>query len=207
MRSVTIMLAVAAVVGGLVIAYPQSAVGQSAASQAAAPPLAAVDLNRLTSESAEGRNSTARIQELREQKLAELEAGNIQAQGEVTALNQQLGEAQQKLELGQNLITAAAAVGLQNDIARLQREIQRKSQDAQASLARLQEDGELEVQVLARDLQVEFEEKLGPAVNQLMAEKGIGILVRMEAVVLADPALDLTDELIELFDNQAAAAP
>ena len=204
MRSVILTLAVAAVVGGLVIAHPQGAVAQTPATQPATPTFATVDLTRVTGESAEGKKSTARIQELRDQKRAELEARNTQAQGEVSALNQQLGEAQQKLEQGQNLISSSAAVNLQNEIARLQREIQRKSQDAQASLGRLQEDGELDVQALARELQVEFEEKLGPAISQLMADTGVSMIVRAEAIVLADPALDLTDDLIQLLDSQAA---
>ena len=209
MRSTNLNTALFTLAISLVVTQPLRVAAQTAGTQAAIPTpgYATVDLARVTSESSEGKKSTDRIQQLQNQKRAELEAGNTQAQGELNALNQQLNGSQQKLEQGQNLMSSSAAVNLQNEIARIQREIQRKSQDAQASLTRLQEDADLEVQALARELQVEFEDKLAPAINQLMIDRGISLIVRAEAVVLSDPALDLTDELIELLDSQAAAAP
>ncbi len=200
MRSVTFTIAQAAVVIGLFFVQPQSALAQ-----AAAPQVGFVNLNRVTNESTEGKAANARLGELRDQKRSELEARNTQAQGEVSALNQQLIEAQEKLQQGANVISADASANLQRDISRLQVDIQRKTQDSQADLARLQEDAEIEVQTLSRELQIEFEAVLTPAIDQLAAQKGLSMIVNAQSLVWANSSLDLTQDLIDLIDSPTSS--
>ena len=60
------------------------------------------------------------------------------------------------------------------------------------------------------DLQSTFQGKLYPIIQQVVAEKGIEILFsqRDSGIVFANPALDLTADVIKRFDAaQAAAAP
>ena len=202
MRSVILAAVQLAFVGGLVHAQPQDA-----AAQTTRPLLAYVDLARVTSESEEGKKANARMAELRDQKRSELEARNTQAQGEVSSLNQQLVDAQEKLQQGQNVISADAAASLQRDIGRLQIDIQRKTQDSQADLTRMTEDAEVEVQRLSTELQVDFETRLTPLIDQLATENGLTLILNVRSLVWADSTMDLTQELIDLLDSPAATTP
>ena len=167
-----------------------------------------VDIARIAAESSEGQEANLRVQELSEQKLTEIETRNTQAQGDVTTLNQQLLEAQQKLQQGQNVISSEAALSLQREITRLQLDVQRTSQDAQADIDRMTQDAEGEVQDLQQRLQLEFEQQLLPAIDALAAEKGLSFIFNAsQGLIWADPSLDLTEELIVLLNTQAAATP
>ena len=61
----------------------------------------------------EGQTANTRVDELSQQKVAEIEARNAEGQNQVAALDQELQEAQQKLQQGQNVISAEAAATLQ----------------------------------------------------------------------------------------------
>ena len=66
------------------------------------------------------------------------------------------------------------------------------------------------MQQLQTDLQNTFQGKLYPIIQQVVAEKGIEILFsqRDSGIVFANPALDLTADVIKRFDAaQAASAP
>ena len=206
MKSVTVSIVlVIALASGLAFA-------QDPATQPSGLPdgakFAYVDIARIAAESSEGQAANIRVQELSEQKLTEIEARNTQAQGDVTTLNQQLLEAQQKLQQGQNVISSEAALSLQREITRLQLDVQRTSQDAQADIDRMTQDAEGEVQELQQQLQLEFEKKLLPAIDAMAAEKGLSFIFNAsQGLIWADPSLDLTEELIVLLNTQAAATP
>ena len=162
-----------------------------------------VDIARVAAESAEGQAANTRVQELSQQKVAEIEARRSEAAGEVTTLNQQLQEAQAKLQQGQNVISAEAMTSLQREIGRLQVDIQRTSEDSQADIARMTQDAEAEVQQLQLELQREFEAQLVPAIDRLAADRNLSfIFSAAQGLVWADPAMDLTQELIESLNAQ-----
>ena len=162
-----------------------------------------IDIARVASESTEGQASTAKVQELSQQKLAELEAANTEAQGRVNGLNQQLVAAQQKLQQGANVISVEAAASLQREINRLQVDLQRQSQDSQAELERLTQDADAAVQELQQQLQVQFEQKLIPAIDQLAAEQGLSFIFNAaQGLIWADPSLDVTQEIIDTLNRQ-----
>ena len=202
MRSMIVTACRVAVVSVLVIAQHQSAAAQTAGAQ-----FAFVDLTRVTTESVRGQGANARMQEFRDQKRSELQARNSQAQGEVSALNQKLQDAQQKLQQGQNVLSADTTADLQRDISRLQVDIQRATQDSQADLARLQEDAQLEEQTLGLELQIEFENVLTPMIDELASQKGLAMIINVQGLVWANPALDLTQELIDMLDSAAETTP
>ena len=163
-----------------------------------------VDIQRVAGESTEGQAATGRVDELSQQKLAELEAANAEGQGELSSLNQELQDAQLKLEQGQNVINADAAGTLQRQIVRLQRDIERRTQDIQADIQRMSQDAEAEVQELQQQLQIEFERRLIPAINQLASDKQLSFIFNaQQGLVWADPTLDITDELIDILNNEA----
>ena len=163
-----------------------------------------VDIQRVATESTEGQAATARVDELSQEKLAEIEARNTEGQEEVAALNQELQDAQQDLQQGQNVISADATATLQRQMTRLQRDIERTTADAQADIQRMSQDAEIEVQELQQQLQAQFEQRLVPAIDQLATEQGLSfIFSAQQGLVWADPSLDVTQALIDLVNSDA----
>ena len=182
-----------------------------AASPAPAPVTAGgfayVDIQRVASESETGKTANARVQELSQQKVSEIETKNVELQGRVTALNEQLQEQQQKLQQGQNIMSAEARLSLQREISRLQVDIQRLTQDSQAEAERLTQDAEAEVQALQQELQIEFQKKLVPVIEQVAAERNLSFIFSASdgGLVWADNTLDVTQEMIDLLNAQTSA--
>jgi len=145
-----------------------------------------VNIQRVAAESAQGKALSARVQALNNQKLNELNEKNKALQG-----------AQQKLESGASVLSEAARGQLEKDIDRQQTEIQRYTDDAQK-----------EVQELQNELQTEFQQKLGPVIQQIAQEKKLEILFSAldAGIIWADAGLDLTTEVIRKFDAAAPAA-
>ncbi len=172
-------------------AAPAPAVATPPAAQPAPPPrpfpegakVAFLNIPRVAAESVEGKTSTTRVTALREKKLAEL-----------AAKNKQVETAQARLNSGA-LLSDDARATTQKEIDKLNVEIQRMQQDAEA-----------EMQDLQQQLQLDFQRKLGPVIQQIALEKGLHMLLSTEAgLVWAEPSLDLTSEIIKRFD--AATAP
>ena len=146
--------------------------------------VAFINIPRIASESAEGKASTARVNALRDKKVAEL-----------GAKNKQVETAQQKLSSG-GLLSEEARAATQKEIDKLNVEIQRMQQDAEA-----------EMQDLQQQLQLDFQRKLSPVISQIAVEKGLHMLLSTDAgLVWAEPGLDLTNEVIRRFDAATAAA-
>ncbi len=147
--------------------------------------IAYINIPRIAAESAEGKSSTAKVNALREKKLAEL-----------NAKNKALETAQQKLSSG-GLLSEEARATTQKEAEKLQVEIQR-----------LQQDAEAEMQDLQQQLQLDFQRKLSPIIQQMCTEKGLHMLLSQTdaGMVWADTGLDLTTEVIKRFDAASAAA-
>ena len=169
--------------------------------------LAYVDLQRVAAESDAGQQANARVQELSQQKLSEIELKTAELQGRVTALNEQLQELQQKLQQGQNIMSAEARLELQRQISKLQIDVQRTTQDSQAEAERLTQDAEAEVQQLQQELQIEFQKRLVPVLEQVAVDRGLAFIFSASegGLIWADTTLDLTEELIELLNAQTGA--
>ena len=147
-----------------------------------------IDIQRVAADSVEGKASTARVQALNQKKVSEL-----------NDLNKKLLADQQKLQAQGAMLNEAARAELERSIDRQQKDLQRKQQDAQE-----------EVQQLQNDLQATFQGKLYPIIQQVVAEKGIEVLFsqRDSGIVFANPALDVTADVIKRFDAaQASATP
>lgn len=147
--------------------------------------IAYMNIPRIAAESAEGKSSTAKVNALREKKLSDL-----------NAKNKQLETAQQKLSSG-GLLSEEARATTQKEVERLQVEIQRAQQDAEA-----------EMQDLQQQLQLEFQRKLSPIIQQVAMEKGLHMLLSQTdaGLVWAEPGLDLTGDIIKRFDAATAGA-
>ena len=151
--------------------------------------VAFVDFQRVAQESVEGQSSTARINGLVAKK---------QAEGAEKAKQLQLN--QQKLQQSGGVMSDQARAQLEKDIERQQREGERFQQDAQAEITELQQE-----------LQLDFQKRLIPLLQQVAQEKGLQLLLsRADAgIVWWDPGLDLTVDLVKKLDAapKQTAAP
>jgi outer membrane protein len=163
---------------------PAAAAPAPAAAFPAGAKIAYIDFQRVALESIDGQSFSAKINGLVAKK---------QAEGGEKAKQLQLN--QQKLAQSGAVMSDAARAQLEKDIERQTREGERFQQDAQA-----------EIQELQQELQLEFQKKIMPVVQQVFNERGLHILLsRADAgIVLADPGLDLTVDVVKKLD---AAAP
>jgi outer membrane protein len=150
-----------------------------------------VNIQRIAAESQQGKALSLRVQGLNQQKVTEL-----------NERNKALQASQLKLDSGASVLSDAARAQLAKDIDRQQTEIQRFTDDAQK-----------EVEEMQNELQAEFQQKLGPVIQQVAQEKKLEILFSAldAGIIWADAGLDLTSEVIRRFDTAApapaAAAP
>lgn len=146
-----------------------------------------VDLQRVAAESVEGQAANARVQELSEQKVAEIEEKNTMLQA-----------SQQKLAQGQTVLSPDVRLQLQREIDRMLLEIERFSQDA-----------EVEVGTLQQTLQIEFQQKLMPIIDQVANEKQLHFIFSLvdSGLVWWARSLDVTDEIIRQFDASGRPPP
>jgi outer membrane protein len=143
--------------------------------------VAYVVLQRIANESADGRVATTRIQALQQKKAAEL-----------NEKNKQLTTMQAKLEQEGSVMSAGVAAELQKSIEKLNLEVQRFTQDAQA-----------EVQELQQSLQQEFQQRLEPVLQQVATDMGLQFVFNGPdaGLVWADAALDISSEVIKKLDS------
>ena len=166
----------------------QSAPAQPAQAQRPFPEgakFAVINIQRIASESAEGKASTQKVKALNDQKVQQLNEMNKKLQGD-----------QQKLQTQSSVMSDAARGQLERDVERQQKEIQRFTQDAQD-----------EVQNLQQDLQNGFQQKLLPIIQKVVSAHNIDILFSANdaGIVWANPALDVTADVIKQFDTSGPA--
>jgi outer membrane protein len=199
------------IVGSMMITG--SAMAQDVSSQASSlssdSPFAYVEIFRVLSESTDGQSANVQVQELSEQKMAEIEAKNAEMEARIESLDTQLEEQQLRLQQGQNVMSAEARLSLQREISRVQIEAQRTSQDSQAEMERFTQDAEGEVQALQQQLQIEFQQKLGPVLDQIALDKQLSFIFSAGegGLIWADQALNITQELIDTLNQNEAGTP
>jgi outer membrane protein len=148
--------------------------------------LAFLNIQRLAAESAEGRAATTKVKALNDKKVQDL-----------AERNKNLQATQQKLQQSGGVLSDAARGQLEKDAERMQVEIQRFTQDAQA-----------EVNELQQELQAEFQRKLIPVINAVATERGLHMVFSQadSGLVWADTGLDITADVIRRFDAAVGAS-
>jgi outer membrane protein len=145
-----------------------------------------VDLSRVAAESTAGRASNAKLQALAKQK-----------QDEVAQKQKALQASQQKLQTGAGVLSAQAAADLQRDIDRQNLELQR-----------FQEDSQNEINEMTQQLQLDFNQRLLPIIDQIGKEKNLYMIFSASdaGIVWAHPGLDLSAEVIQRLDAAAQSS-
>ncbi len=150
--------------------------------------VAYVDIQAIAANSVEGKAASGRIQELQKKKVAE-----------ITEKNKQLESAKSKQQTSAGIMNDSARLSLEKEVDKLTREVQFLQQEAQS-----------DAQALQAELQVDFQRKLNPVLEQIGKEKGLHMLVDItnSGAVWVDTGLDLTSEVIKRLDaNKSAPAP
>ncbi|MDQ3420192.1 MAG: OmpH family outer membrane protein [Acidobacteriota bacterium] len=171
---------------------PQTPVPQNPP-QAAQPPrpfpvgakIALINLQAVASTSNEGKAASAKIQAFNTKKTAELTEKGKQAQA-----------LQTKLQQGGSVMSDAARGQAEKELQKLQRE-----------LTGLQEDAQQELQELQNSLQLEFQGRIAPIIEQVAMEKELHAVLGVEAVVWGTSAIDITAEVIKRLDSAPKPAP
>ena len=146
-----------------------------------------IDLARVAAESLDGQAANQRVQALSEQKVQVLEGRTVELQA-----------SQQKLQQNANVMSAEAQLQLQREIERLSIDIQRMTQDAETEVGELQQT-----------LQLEFQQKLAPAIDRIAASKGLVFIFNAGdgGLIWADPALDITADVVAELDKASQQTP
>jgi outer membrane protein len=142
--------------------------------------IAYIDIQAVASNSVEGKAATAKLQELEKKKLAEI--------GEK---NKALEAAKAKQQTSSGIMNEAAQLALSKEVDKLTREVQFLQGEAQSDR-----------QALQQELQVDFQRKLNPILEQVAKEKGLQFLLDIanSGAVWVDTGLDLTQEVIRRLD-------
>jgi len=193
--SVMCLLLVASAAGAQTAA-PQGAAPAAPAQPAAARPaprpfpadakVAYVDLNAIATTSREGQAAGVKIKDLQGKRTAELEGKQ-----------KQLQSAQQKLEQGGAVLSESARASQAKEVERLQTDLQRASQDAQK-----------EIQEFTQELQVQFQQKLLPVIEQVAKAKNLHFILSIAdaGVVWVDAGLNVTADVVAALDAATPAA-
>jgi Skp family chaperone for outer membrane proteins len=172
---------------------PQTAAPQTPAQPPAQPPkpfpigakIALINLQAVASTSVEGKAASAKIQAFNTKKTAELTEKGKQAQA-----------LQTKLQQGGSVMSDTARAQAEKDLQKMQRE-----------LTGLQEDAQQELQELQNSLQLEFQGRIAPIIEQVAMEKELHAVLGVEAVVWGTSAIDITAEVIKRLDSAPKPAP
>lgn len=145
--------------------------------------VAYVVLQRVANDSAEGRAATERIKALQQKRATELAEKQKQIQG-----------IQAKLEKEVSVLSTTAQADLTKQAERINTEIQRFTQDAQAEIGELQQQ-----------LMQQFEARVQPVLDAVAKEKGLHFIFNAPeaGLIWADPGLDVSADVIKRLDATA----
>jgi outer membrane protein len=148
--------------------------------------VAVVNLQEAVFESGEIKKADADMQAKYKPRLQEIEK-----------LANEGSSLQQKLQSGQGKLTPQAEADLNAQIARLQRDVQRKNEDLQADTERDKNE------VLSR-----ASEKMEEVVKKLAEERGFDLIVDSSTTLYFKPAMEITKDVIAAYDKAyPAGAP
>ena len=148
--------------------------------------IAYIDIQAVASNSVEGKAATGKLQELEKKKVAE-----------ISEKNKQLEAAKTKQQTSSTIMNDSARLSLEKEVDKLTREVQFLQQEAQSERSALQ-----------AELQVDFQRKLNPVLEQIGKERALHMLVDINnaGAVWVDTGLDLTGEVIKRLDAARPAA-
>jgi len=118
-----------------------------------------------------------------------LQAMQDRKAGELRAFETRLQGLRAQRQTQASVVAEAALAALDRDIDRVTRDLQHAQQEA-----------ELEMQDLRTQLMGDLQKKVVQAVALVAKDKGVALVFDADAMVFADPGLDLSDEVVKRLD-------
>jgi outer membrane protein len=146
--------------------------------------VAVIDVQKVVSTSEAGKKALAEIKALKDKKQQEID----QRQTSIQSM-------QEKLEKEKDILSPDAQEKRRGEI-----------QKSFTDLKRFREDSEQEIQGRLAAALKNMEERVLPIIQKLGNEKGYSIIVSRDQLIYYNAKVDVTDEVIRLF-NEASAAP
>lgn len=184
-QTATMIAVLPAMVAAQSSAEPQSQPPPAAGQAETATKIGIIDIDRVTAESDAGKTLIERLQQDGER----INAGRVQREQELADL--------------QNQMTSGMVASDARE--RLTRELERKRTDAQ----RWVEDANREFQEAQQAVDLEFQNRLRPIIDEVARQLGFGLIFRSNrslAMVL-NPSLDITPQVIEALNKVEASRP
>lgn len=149
--------------------------------------LATLNSQEVLEKSAEGKKA-----------IAALQAADKKYSDDITRLDDQIKQLQNRLQTQRLTLTPEAAAGIQADIQRKQTDRQRSAEDATRSMQQLQATTLSKIQ-----------DDLIPIIEQLRKDRGLDLIFDLakSGTVFANPAIDVTAEIVKRYDALSAAPP
>ncbi len=179
-----------------------SAQAQSAAAKT--PVIAVIDMAKVSSESLLGKSYAGLIEKLRN----EIEAERTKKQNDLNKLDASIKALQDEIEKQAQVLSPDALEKKRQDLTKRGRDRQAFVEDGQQEIQRQQE----RAQAQAQAYNGEFQEKLRPAIEAVVKEKGIDILFDSQVTLTSNKTFDISQDVVVKADDaerakSAAAAP
>ena len=148
------------------------------------PVIAVIDAQKVVQNSEMGKKALADIKAIKDRK-----------QQEIDQRQQSIQTMQDKLDKQKDILSADAREKLTSDIAK-----------SITDLRRFREDSENEIQNRLGTAIKGIEDKVLPIIQKLGAEKGYSVILSRDQLIYFNSKIDVTDEVIRLFNAQSAQA-
>lgn len=164
-----------------------------------------VDMQRISQESLLGKGYATRMDQLESEIRSEL----TKRQNQIAQIDTAIKGLQDELQKQSAILSPDAVEKKQQEIVKKNRDRQALAEDSQADIQRMQQSA----QAKAQEFQVEFNTKIQPILQAVGKEKGLDFILDRATIVLINPELDITREVIVKADDTekasrpAAAAP
>jgi Skp family chaperone for outer membrane proteins len=184
------------VAAGLAAAMTAQTTAPASAAPAQAPPtapsggggtgtggIAIIDAQRLALESAPGKEAYSRLQKMQAQKKDDLDKVEKEARDLVQKLTDQ----------GSSMPADKLEV------------LQKQADDKQKAWKRMQEDAQKDLQEAERKEMQALENRIGPIVKEFFSERKYAVVLDSRAgIMYADPAVNVTDEVLKRINTNVA---
>jgi outer membrane protein len=159
-----------------------------------------VDMQRISQESLLGKGYATRMDQLESEIRSEL----TKRQNQIAQVDTAIKTLQDDLQKQSAILSADAVEKKQQEIVKKNRERQALAEDSQADIQRMQQAA----QQKAQEYQVEFNTKIQPVLQAVGKEKGLDFILDRATIVLINPELDITrDVIVKADDAEKAARP
>jgi outer membrane protein len=159
-----------------------------------------VDMQRISQESLLGKGYATRMDQLESEIRSEL----TKRQNQIAQVDTAIKTLQDDLQKQSAILSPDAIEKKQQEIVKKNRERQALAEDSQADIQRMQQAA----QQKAQEYQVEFNTKIQPVLQAVGKEKSLDFILDRATIVLINPELDITrDVIVKADDAEKAARP